>query len=604
MLNEEKNILADSLKLAVVPESFPRSLNWKSDCHRVIEIVPFSYNDRYPVSGLLTWTVNKEKFQKEVTFDDYDEKALTITISAPVHTTIINVVLESTDHIILKSSCTVEPVKMMPWAYYVKKSMDTLIEYGRDDYGLTKTPLIMAILDTATLRSPSQPTPMDAEVRLEGRIHRRGEQGSNLWYDQALIKAMHHLSDISNEKKYTQAADDFTRYFLKNCNKPMDNQNNFHTGLPAWGSHTYWSCFQNRIAGDMDGSGPHEILLFRANWTDMYEIAPESVRLIAERVWRYHVINKKTGQHNRHDDGNFGCDFAFSGGTFIHLFATLYCLTGSSHYLQQAKTVANWHWNNRNKRTNLPPDCPSLKDRYDGTHTFTTISGPYAMLLLESYRVSGDDLFREMATTYVKAYDRFGWDSDKQSYYAMLTLKGEPILDRKKGEGYDAYAPYGHVNVWRTTFFSYEFTLSAAQTAILAYELSGNTETERDMELLMIAKRWALVVEQSMPPRTGRRWKNELEQSMPLAKKVVGVYAEDYARAISLYVHLYRATDETHYLDLASTLAEDAVRKLYHNGLFRGHPAKPYYETTNGVGLLLYALLELESPDDSLEGAM
>lgn len=129
------------------------------------------------------WTVDKEKFQKEVTFDDYDEKALTITIPAPVHTTIINVVLESKDHIILKISCTVEPVKMMPWAYYVKKSMDTLIEYGRDDYGLTKTPLIMAILDTATLRSPSQPTPMDAEVRLEGRIHRRGEQGSNLWYD-------------------------------------------------------------------------------------------------------------------------------------------------------------------------------------------------------------------------------------------------------------------------------------------------------------------------------------------------------------------------------------------------------------------------------------
>ena len=29
-----------------------------------------------------------------------------------------------------------------------------------------------------------------------------------------------------------------------------------------------------------------------------------------------------------------------------------------------------------------------------------------------------------------------------------------------------------------------------------------------------------------------------------------------------------------------------------------------YYETTNGVGLLLYALLELESPDEPLEGAM
>ena len=218
--------------------------------------------------------------------------------------------------------------------------------------------------------------------------------------------------------------------------------------------------------------------------------------------------------------------------------------------------------------------------------------------------MSGDKSFRKMATTYVKAYDRFAWDDSTQSYYAMLTLEGEPIPDRDKGEGYDAYAPYGYVNVWRTTFFSYEFTLSAAQTAVLAYELSGSTSAERDVELLTIAKRWAAVVEQAMPPCTGRRWKDELEQSMPRAKEVIGAYAEDYGRAISLYVHLHRATDEMHYLDLANTLAEDAVRKLYHNGLLRGHPAKPYYETTNGVGLLLYALLELDSPEEALAGAM
>ena len=36
------------------------------------------------------------------------------------------------------------------------------------------------------------------------------------------------------------------------------------------------------------------------------------------------------------------------------------------------------------------------------------------------------------------------------------------------------------------------------------------------------------------------------------------------------------------------------MSKLYYNGLFRGHPAKPYYEATDGVGFLLYALLELD----------
>ncbi len=37
---------------------------------------------------------------------------------------------------------------------------------------------------------------------------------------------------------------------------------------------------------------------------------------------------------------------------------------------------------------------------------------------------------------------------------------------------------------------------------------------------------------------------------------------------------------------------EDVDRQSY-KGLFRGHPAKPYYESINGVGDLLVGLLEL-----------
>ena len=91
---------------------------------------------------------------------------------------------------------------------------------------------------------------------------------------------------------------------------------------------------------------------------------------------------------------------------------------------------------------------------------------------------------------------------------------------------------------------------------------------------------------------------------MPLSKKLGGAYAEDYGRAISFFVHLHQATGKKHHLDLADQLAEDSVRKLFHNGLLKGHAAKPYYETTNGVGLLLYALLELDSPDEALKGAL
>jgi len=64
-----------------------------------------------------------------------------------------------------------------------------------------------------------------------------------------------------------------------------------------------------------------------------------------------------------------------------------------------------------------------------------------------------------------------------------------------------------------------------------------------------------------------------------------------------------------------TSISRDAVDKLYVEteltdedgtvtkyGLFRGHAAKPYYETVDGVGTLLFALLELDDPDTNLGG--
>ena len=90
---------------------------------------------------------------------------------------------------------------------------------------------------------------------------------------------------------------------------------------------------------------------------------------------------------------------------------------------------------------------------------------------------------------------------------------------------------------------------------------------------------------------------------MPHVSKTGGTYAENYGRTISFFVHLYRATQKQHYLDIAENVAREAVEKLYENGLFKGHPAKPYYEATNGVGLLLHALLELAAPSEPMAGA-
>jgi hypothetical protein len=175
----------------------------------------------------------------------------------------------------------------------------------------------------------------------------------------------------------------------------------------------------------------------------------------------------------------------------------------------------------------------------------------------------------------------------------MLTLDGRPVPEQSRGLGYDAWAPYGHVDVWKTTIYSYEFPLLAAQSYVYGYELTQDGSGHGEVELLQAAKCWAEVIEKNLPPKLGRRWAKEIAEALPDVNTTGGSYAEDYGRCISFFVHLHHATCEHRYLELAEDIARDAVDKLYANGLFRAHPAKPYYEATQGVGILLHSLLEL-----------
>ncbi len=487
------------------------------------------------------------------------------------------------------------------WRSYVAQCLDTLIEHGTDRYGPKKTPMLMAILDVESRRSPEKPELLDSLVRLEDRLHRRGERGSNLWYDQSTLRAMYRVSELTGQERYAAAANDYINYALRHCYKPTDDRP-YANGMFVWGSHIYWDCYKERPAGDQDGIAPHEILVYQALWSKLYEQNPQATQAIVDGIWRWHVVDKNTGQHNRHDDARPGCDFAFAGGVFTEAFAAMYAATGEQRYLDRARSVAGWHWNQRNRRTGLVADAPSLKNRYDGNHCFTTVVGPHSASLLRCFELTRDPYFKDIAIQYIQAYDRYAWDEKAQNYYAMIKLDGTPVSDQPKGSGYDAWAPSGYVNVWRTSIFSYEFTLAAAQSAVYAYELSGPAN-QRDPELLKIARRWAGVVERDLPPKTGRRWKSELEKAMPAVLTSGGAYAEDYGRAISFFVHMFRATGEEPYLNTAHKIARDAVEKLFVDGLFKGHPAKPYYEATNGVGLLLWSLLELDAPDEKLRGA-
>jgi hypothetical protein len=456
--------------------------------------------------------------------------------------------------------------------------LDRLIEKGTDRYGPVQTPMIMSLIDVRTGDAPREPELLDGWVRSEERPGRRNPGGCDLWDDQPLIQVLGAYGTLTGNPRYQQAADDYIKSFVQRARKP--------NGLFAWGSHLFYNAYTDQIDDDRHGN-PHEILIHLAEWDTLWRLEPEAVKQEIEGIWTWHVANKTTGQHNRHDDGQPGCDFAFSGGSLAHAFAFLHSKTGQREWLDRAKLVANWHWSHRNPQTNLPPDAPSTGDRYDARTCFTTIPGPHAGALLKCTEITGDPYFRDIAVAYVKAWLKYAWDEPAGKFYAALQLDGKPVAENERGTGYDAWMPTGYADTWPTTMYSYEFPLGAAQTCICAFEQTS------DPLLLDGARKWARHIRADMPPTIGRRWRNEICAAMPEAKLRGGAYAEGYGRAILFFTHLYRSTRDAEDLATAQSLADEAINRLFENGWVKGHAGKPYYEATDGTGTLLCALLEL-----------
>ncbi|MGI9428582.1 MAG: hypothetical protein ACR2NM_07990, partial [Bythopirellula sp.] len=250
--------------------------------------------------------------------------------------------------------------------------------------------------------------------------------------------------------------------------------------------------------------------------------------------------------------------------------------------------------------------------------------------LMRCFEITGDKHFLDIAATYLKAYDKYGWDEAAQNYLGMINLDGTPTTiddvpiamrsqvygqtEEDPDPGYSV-PPIGPIDIWPTTIFTLDFPLMSGQSALLAYELTAQGGKSGDSALLRPAKRWADVFARNLPLKSGWTFRKRLEASLPNLPETGGTYAGNYGRVISFYVHLYRATDNPKYLGLARQIAQDAIDKLYVEteltgddgtvkkyGLLRGHAAKPYYETVDGVGTLLFALLELDDPDTNLGG--
>ncbi len=468
----------------------------------------------------------------------------------------------------------------------VRQCVDLLMAHGTDTYGELHSPMLVTILDVQSRTCPEDPEKLDEQFRVTRR-DRRSPGGSNLLTDQPTLKAMYALSDITGNQDYAAFADRYCGYVMNNL---VDQQ-----GFFWWGWHRHCDVFEDRRKGHNPNRAkwgenvyPHEIHAINGiAWDRLWAVDKDAVTAEVEAIWKWHVIDKKSGEINRHGDGNKGCDFTMSGGAFVEAFAFMYSKTNEKEWLARARLVADYFWKRRDPNTNLLPERPNAgRKRFDGGSSVTAIPGLHCHALLKAYEMTKEKTFRDYAVAYLKAYATFGFDEKSGKFWGALRLDGTPIPGPRVSEGYAAYEPRGHLDLWEPYVAGYQYPIYTAQAYTYAAQLTD------DPDMLRAAKRFAAWISKTPPGSVESE--NTWYQEYSTGPGRQGTYAGKYGRTISFFLHLHVITGERRYLEEARKFAEEAMEKLHHKGLFRGHPAKPYYEAVDGVGYLLYALLELD----------
>ena len=90
----------------------------------------------------------------------------------------------------------------------------------------------------------------------------------------------------------------------------------------------------------------------------------------------------------------------------------MHAASGEQHYLDKARLLSDWHWQARGPETGLVPDSPYGVGLWNGEHSFTEVTGCYATQLLRCYELTGDPVFRDRATSLIKAYEKYGGGSE------------------------------------------------------------------------------------------------------------------------------------------------------------------------------------------------
>lgn len=446
----------------------------------------------------------------------------------------------------------------------VRRTVDVILENGRDTYGDQHSEMIISVLDRKNGK-PIRRLPQPPQgVRHSDRV---GPGGSNTNLQQDLYRTMWHLSRLTSDPRYEQATRAALQDFILITQHP-------DTGFLAWGEHLYWNCLEDRL-GDLDPNKTHEPKKKFIYFDLLYDLEPERTLKYAHGLWDHQIADQKTGNFSRHakydrHDPRRDYDFAKEGGYFIDTWSRAYEATQEEEFATAVRVLTQRYLNRMSSLGHLSLDSTTRPE------WFQTSPSLYAVALSAECTDAADRmdgksalLLRQLASAQDKAFLSMPHrpdDSERGFVSYADTESGQPKpVEAKQSDGFSRHWGLG---------YGVHSTAMIALLCNTRQQQLGDSEPSEEYSRLVVDAATLYLTEQPDPAADD-------------------LWAGEYGTVIFTLLAAHRTSHESRFLDRAIALADEAVRIFWDKDrpLPRASSKTDYYDVVTGSDTLILALL-------------
>jgi len=392
--------------------------------------------------------------------------------------------------------------------------------------------------------------------------------GSNLYWDVPLLAASHLASGCSGDPLFADAADAYARDYIALCTSA--------SGLFWWGNHYYYDSLKGSpVFFSGDGTEPqavqpsdcchyHETRPLRVPWELLWRVNPGAVEKSIRAQAMMHIVDPATGEFNRHADNKAEHPFQEAGGILAESLCWLGVQVCDENLVDLAEMVLRFNFNAAHASTGLMPVSPR-KIRWD-FHTATSETGLWAGCALRCHALTGRPAFQEMAAIAMAVWLDHAWDADAMMFLGRLDVTTGKA-DRTPRS--TPYQPCEYCDPWEPLFPAHDYPIQAAETCLRLFQETGRPAFRDGTE------HWLRHFEKTLPARCGK-----------------GGYAEHYGRMLHWLTGVETAGWKAAAPLRERLYAEIRQYLLFDNRLLRSHPGEDRCDAVDGMGFLLWALLE------------